>query len=624
MTAQSCEERVFRARTAQRAWGALSIDARCKALRQLRRSIAAERERIIDAIVMDTGKPRLDALSGDVLVTLEQMLFYERHAARILRSRRTGKSWLFYKGASFQEQFEPHGVTLIYAPSNYPLQLAMVPAATALYAGNAVILKVSDRTPRVARIIEGLWQLCGLPPDLLQTVCEEPNVAGGYIDAHPDMVFYTGSSANGRDVAVRAAAQLIPVVLELGGKDAAIVFADCNLERTVEGVTYGAFSNAGQVCIGIKRLYVEEPLYQTFVQCLSRRISELRVGTGADCDLGILQGPGARQLLNAQVNDALERGAMLASETPAGLNGDGPILLTHVPAEARLLSEETFGPVLCVGSFSTESEAIRLANESPFALGASIWTADMVRGRRVASSVNAGCCAINDVIRNIGNPEAAFGGNGASGYGRYRGPHGLLAFSRVKTVMTARARRAREINWFPFTAKTYSSLHAVLELRHRPRGVLQALRRSLRLLLLLVLACQAAALTAGEREHLWLTVDVPVGRHGAIGYLVFDSSGGFPENAKKAVRRGFFSGTRSGQAARIDLGQLPPGRYAISAYLDENGNRKLDSNWLGIPKEPVGASNNPRRRRGPPRFEDCAFEMDISDRTVSIRLEIPQ
>jgi acyl-CoA reductase-like NAD-dependent aldehyde dehydrogenase/uncharacterized protein (DUF2141 family) len=624
MNAIAAEEIIKRGRAAQRSWGALSVRARAKALSELRRQIAGERERIVDAIVNDTGKPHLDALSGDVLVTLEHMRYYQRHAPRILRARSVGKSRILYMGTTFREQFEPHGVALIYGPANYPFQLAMVPAVTALYAGNAVLLKVSDRTPSVARVIDGLSRASGLPPDLLQVLCEGPGQAGDYIDAQPDIVFFTGSSANGRKVAARAAARLIPAVLELGGKDAAIVFADCNLERTIEGVTYGAFSNAGQVCIGIKRLYVEEPVYELFLERLMQRISELRVGTGVDFDMGELRGMEARRLLTAQVHQAMEGGATLRTPAPNGLLGDHPIVLTDVPRDARLFQEESFGPVLCVSSFSSERQAIELANGNPFALGASIWSADTARARRVASAVSAGCCAINDVIRNIGNPGAAFGGNAGSGYGRYHGPHGLLAFSRIKSVMTAPVSRPREINWFPFTRRTYDALNVLLDLRHRPGSIFATLRRVARRILLLTVACQATGLAAGGNGHLWINVELPSGARGAIGYLVFKSPDGFPQDRNKAIAHGFFSRSDTGQFARIDVGQLSPGSYAVTAYLDENGNRKLDSGWMGIPKEPVGASNNPKPRMGPPRFADCAFQMGGADQTVSIRLEMPR
>jgi 4,4'-diapolycopenoate synthase len=499
----------------------------------------------------------------------------------------------------------------------------MVPTITALYSGNAVVLKVSERATEVARVIDELGRAGGLPIDLLQVVCDGPQQAREYIDAHPDFIFFTGSTANGRDVAVRAAARLVPVVLELGGKDPAIVFADCNLERTIEGVAYGAFSNAGQVCIGIKRLYIESSIFELFIDRLAERIARLRVGTGVDCDMGVLQGVGARQLFTSQVNDALNRGAKLKSEARAGLFGDYPVLLTEVPPEARLLMEETFGPIICANPFSTEADAIACANQSSFALGASVWTSDLRRAHRIAAAINSGSCAINDVIRNIGNPSAAFGGNSASGYGRYHGAQGLLAFTRTKTVMTVSASRAREINWFPFTRKTYQSLQILLELRHRSAGLLTALRRCARIALLLITTGQAMGQTTAPNAHLWLKVEIPSGGHGAVGYLVFKSSEGFPQDRKKAIVHGF-SDSGPGSVAQIDVGMISPGRYAISAYLDENGNHKLDTGWLGIPKEPVGASKNPRPRKGPPRFEDCAFQMGASDQTISIRLEMPQ
>ena len=616
-------ERIRRGRAAQKLWAALTAGERVSKLRALRRSLAAGRERLVQAIVSDTGKPALDALAGDVLVTLEQMRFYERHAGRVLAGRRVGHSRLFFRGARFRELREPHGVALIFGPANYPLQLAMVPAITALFAGNAVVAKMSERAPTVARVCDELARESGFPQDLLQIACEGPEQAGDYIDAGPDIVFFTGSSANGRTVAARAAAKLIPTVLELGGKDAAVIFADCPLQRTVEGVVYGAFSNAGQVCVGIKRLYVEQAIYGDFLRRVRERIAGLRVGTGAECDLGVLQGDRARALLGEQVKDALERGATLEAGGRGQMNGDGPLLLTNVPADARLMLEESFGPVLCVQAFKDEGEAIRLANGSEFALGASVWSRDLRRAGRVAANLNAGTCAINDVIRNIGNAHAGFGGNAASGYGRYRGEHGLRAFSRVKTVMSVRGSRTREINWFPFTQSTYSGLNRLIGLRHGGRGLWSSLRGLLNKIVPALVMGHAMLLHAEGNGHLWLRVEVPPNAHGAIGYLVFNSPEGFPGNAANAVARGFSAEEQAGQMATIDAGVLPPGRYAVTVYLDENGNHKLDAGLLGVPREPVGASNNPRKRMGPPRFTDCAFAMESGNRTLSITLVKP-
>jgi acyl-CoA reductase-like NAD-dependent aldehyde dehydrogenase/uncharacterized protein (DUF2141 family) len=624
MNAVLAEERMRRARSAWQSWSALSAAKRASALAPLRRQIAAHLDRIVDALVHDTGKPALDALAGDVLVTLEQMFLYERNAGRILASRPIAKSRLFFGSATFTEYFEPHGVALIFAPSNYPFQLSLVPAVTALYAGNAVVLKASERAPAVARILAELAQDAALPADLLQVVYDEPEYAAAYIDAGPDIVFFTGSSSNGRGVAARAAHRLIPTVLELGGKDPAVVFADCYLDRAIDGVTYGAFSNAGQVCVGIKRLYVEQEICETFVRQLVLRAAQLRVGSGYDCDLGVLQNGAAKRLFEAQVKDALERGARMETKDRVDLSGVKPIILSNVPAQARLLNEESFGPVLCVQAFSSESEAIALANNSDFALGASVWTADKQRARRLAFALHGGTCAINDVIRNIANPHAAFGGNAASGYGRYHGAEGLKTFSRIKTTMTSQSQRRREINWFPFTRKNYNALHGLIELRHRPHGLLVALRSLLRMVCVAFALMSELPAHGAATAHLWLRVEIPSGAAGSIAYLVFNSPKGFPQSEKSAVMHGFSIPSHTESVTMIDAGELPAGRYAVSAYLDENGNHKLDAGLFGIPREPVGASNNPAPGMGPPRFDDCAFLLGASDQTISIRLVLPK
>jgi acyl-CoA reductase-like NAD-dependent aldehyde dehydrogenase/uncharacterized protein (DUF2141 family) len=619
MSGSSAGEPISRARAAQIRWAAVGVGDRVGALKRLRKQIAADRELLVDAIVSDTGKPALDALGGDVLVTLEAMRFYERRAAGLLAPRRVGRSRLFYAGCRFTEHLEPHGTVLVFGPANYPLQLCLVPAVTALFAGNAVVLKVSERTPAVADAIRELVNRSSLPADLLQVVCADPEVAPGLIEAKPDLIFFTGSNTNGRDVAGRAAALGIPTLLELGGSDAALVFSDCSFDRTIEGITYGAFCNAGQVCVGIKRLFVEQPLYERFADALVRRAAELRVGQTGEGDLGRLRTESARALFNAQVQDALNCGARL--ETSGSCSDGLPIVLSNVPRHARLLREEAFGPVLCILPFASEEEGIELANASPFALGASVWTRDLRRGRRIARALHAGTCAINDVIRNIANPHAAFGGNAASGYGRYHGAHGLHAFSRIKTIMENHSKKKNEINWFPLTRKKYEGLNFLIELLHRPRGLVHALRRSMHLTA--VAGILAAFAMQAQAAHLALQVALPERAHGRVAYLIFNSPSGFPKDKTKAVVHGFSGPVGPAGVESIDVGELPPGRYAVSVYLDENENGKLDSSLLGIPKEPVGASNNPRRRMGPPHFDDCIFTMASSPLQLSIQLVRP-
>ena len=619
MKSLPARERIMRARNAQTEWALIRMKDRIRILACFRKQLAADRDMLVEAIVADTGKPALDALGGDVLVTLEMMRFYERRAERLLRSRRVGRSLLFFPRCCFTEHFEPHGVALVFGAANYPLQLCLVPAITALYAGNAVILKASERTPAVAQMIEEVANRAALSTDLLQVTCTGPEESGDLIDVQPDFVFFTGSSSNGRAIASRAAALRIPTLLELGGSDAALVFADCNFDRTIEGIVYGAFSNAGQVCVGIKRLFIEQSLYRRFLDALVHRLSQLRIGVDLDCDIGRLPTNTARTFLAAQVRDALDCGARL--ETVSSSADGTPLILSDVPSHARLMREEAFGPVLCVRAFTSQQEAVELANMSCYALGASVWTGNLERGRRIAHTLNAGTCTINDVIRNISNPHAAFGGNAASGFGRYHGAHGLHAFSRIRTVMENRSSRSREINWFPLTRKTYNALNTLIEVLNRPHGWAAALRRVLHLAT--IAAAVGSLATQALGAHLLLQVHLPSGAHGRVAYLLFDSPRGFPQDKSKAIIQGFSRSLPKGSVETIDLGDLPPGRYAASVYLDENDNGKLDSGLFGIPKEPVGASNNPRRRMGPPRFEDCTFTMASSTLSIPIQLVRP-
>lgn len=608
-----------RAREVQPAWAKLGASQRCSILGRLRRAIALECDSIAELIARETTKPLLDALSGDVMVTLEMMRYYEATAPGLLRPRKVGKPGFFFRGARFESSLEPHGVALIFGPSNYPFQLSMVPAITALTAGNAVILKCSERVPQTADLIAKLCAQAGLPPDLVQVLHDGPEQSEALIDARPDIILFTGSSRHGQMVAERAAKHVIPTILELGGKDAALVFADCHMGRAIEGITYGAFSNAGQVCVGVKRAYVEASIYEEFVERIKQRIANLRVGSGPVADLCPVAGARATEL-NAQVEDALARGATLHTPRNGGsVLGSEPVLLTGVASDSRILSEECFGPVLCVAPFADEEEALRLANQSAFALSASVWTGDSARGRRIAARISAGSCAVNDVIRIIANPHAAFGGNGLSGYGRYHGPEGLRAFSRVRTIMLSSDRRTREINWFPYSDRTRRQLAGLLRFRHGQAGLTARLIRMVTPVFLVMLFGAMLTAQAKPETHLAVNVRLTQDAHGDLAYLIFNAPSGFPGDRDRAILHGFLPIPAGAQQMRIDT-DLPAGTYAVSVYEDLNGNHKLDHNFLGIPREPVGASNNPKARIGPPRFDECSFQIGTTPKIITITL----
>lgn len=611
-----------RARAAQPGWAALPVSLRCKYLARVRREIAGQCDSIADLIAKDCGKHPLDALSGDVLVTLEHLQYCERHAPKELRARKTSKPHLFFFGTRFEVHYEPHGVALIFGPSNYPLQLSLVPLITALATGNAVILKCSDRTPETARLIERICAEAGLPAELVQVCHSGPVEASALIDEQPNFIFFTGSSRNGSRIAQQAAEHLIPGVFELGGKDASIVFADCHIERTIEGITYGAFSNAGRVCVAVKRVYVDASIYSDFIERLTRRVAGVQVGSPA-AEFDFFPYPtNERAGLRSQIEDALAHGAKLLWPEDDTQALEKPVILTEVPPTALLLTQESFGPVLCIAPFQNEHEAIGLANSSSFSLSSSIWTRDRARAKRVASQLNAGSCAVNDVVRVIANPYAPFGGNGLSGYGRYHGPEGLHAFSRTKTVMTAYTRRTREINWFPFTAATSHQLAWLLRFRHGNAGFLSRVFRATALALIAIASPLRMSAQSEMAIRLSIVVELTPNAHGDLGYLIFASSDGFPGNHNKALRQGFSPIPRGAKQMKITL-DLPPGTYAVSLYEDLNGNHKLDHNWIGIPGEPVGVSNNPAAHFGAPKFGDSSFHLADAPQTIVIRMVRP-
>ena len=271
---------------------------------------------------------------------------------------------------------------------------------------------------------------------------------------------------------------------------------------------------------------MEASIYDKFLAKLKQRIAKLNVGLGPVADFFPLP-KDAQCHLSVQIEDALSRGATLHWPQDRAAIAQGPVLLADVPHEASILTEESFGPALCVARFGDELEATALANGSPFALSSSVWTHNRARARRVAAQLSAGSCAVNDVIRTIANPYAAFGGNRLSGYGRYRGPEGLRAFSRMKTVMLAGDRRAREINWFPYSSRTTRQLATLLRFRHGGRGIAARLSRALLPLLVgIILSVHAAASEA--KTHLTINVRLTEHAHGELAYLIFASPSGFP------------------------------------------------------------------------------------------------
>ncbi|MFP4200122.1 MAG: aldehyde dehydrogenase family protein [Clostridia bacterium] len=452
-------------------WRERSFDARVRLLRQIRHEITDSIPRLIDAICRDTGKVRLEALMADIYPTLDILRYYERNLEVVLRPER--RSSPFNPFWSAWVEYYPMGVVAVIAPWNYPFQLAVVPAITALAAGNAVVLKPSEITPRVGDEIDALFsRVSDLEEGQVQIVRGAAEVGRTLVETSPDLIFFTGSQETGRKIMEAAARNITPLILELSGKDPFLVLEDADLERAAAAAVYASFANTGQICVSAERIYVHESVIGTFLQLAKEETARLRVNRGPEGDIGPLTPEGAGGRIRAQIRDAVNKGARIVAGEgdhdngrPFGDREMSPHILADVHHGMTVMTEETFGPVMPVMAFSDDEEAIALANDSQYGLGASVWTRDLRRGHRMAARLRVGSCGVNEVVRNVGVPDLPFGGVGGSGLGRYHGPEGLRSFSNTKSVVIHRPTKKREINWFPSPPGVYHDLVRYLQLR---------------------------------------------------------------------------------------------------------------------------------------------------------------
>jgi len=467
------------ARKAAKDWRELPMTERLGRIRSFRGRVVDELDTITETVKTDTGKPSVETLMNDVLPVLETASYLENRAVSILRTEKRRSPFL-YPRSRFYVEHHPHGVVLVLAPWNFPFQLALIPALSALVAGNAVVIKVSERTPAMGPLLQNLFMKAEFPKNIVQVVTGGPEEGEALVRSGPDMVFLTGGTTTGRSVMRLAAERLIPLVLELGGKDPMIVFPDAPFHRAVEAAVYGAFVNAGQVCVSVERVYVHKDLFDRFAEALVHRTAGVRLGSDEDADVGPLITEGHADRFRELIQDALDKGARAL--TPVSIQGRRaePIILTGVNSQMRLWDEEAFGPVLLLSPFDSEEDAVRLANGTPYGLNASVWTMDLLKGRRVSSQLESGNVAVNDVIKNIGNPHTPFGGVKASGLGVSHGPEGLRSFCRPMAVMVNRGRWKREPNWFPYGPKRRRDLKTMLALLYSDKSWVRRLTEMIR------------------------------------------------------------------------------------------------------------------------------------------------
>jgi aldehyde dehydrogenase (NAD+)/succinate-semialdehyde dehydrogenase/glutarate-semialdehyde dehydrogenase len=446
-TAQDVRTAYAKARAAQDTWAALPVRERAEPFLRLHDAILDRRAEILDIVQLETGKARRHAFE-EVLDVAGCTLYFVRRAPGLLAPKR--RKGIFPVATQAIELRQPKGTVALISPWNYPLSLGVTDVVPALIAGNAVVHKPDTQTA-----LSTLWTIdllveLGMPREIWQVVLGDPADIGDPLIDGADYVAFTGSTRGGRKIAEEAAKRLIGCSLELGGKNPMVVLDDADLEGAAQGAIRACFTNAGQLCISIERLYVQESIADAFGRAFVRAVENMKLGPGLDWSVQMGSLTSQRQLdaVSAHVDDAVQKGAhVLTGGKPRPDLGPlfyEPTILEGVTDDMELCKNETFGPVVSIYRFGDLDEVVAKANDTVYGLNASVWTRDLAKGRALASRIKAGTVNINEGYGSAyASYDAPMGGMKASGLGRRHGAEGLLKYTEVQTV-------ASQASWLGF------------------------------------------------------------------------------------------------------------------------------------------------------------------------------
>src|SRR4051812_15992958 len=427
-------------------------------------------DELTSLLTREQGKPRAEAYSMELVPTIDALHWIADHGRKILADEKIRYTQRFFLGKRSFFTYDPLGVVGVIAPWNYPWSIPFGEVAIALMCGNGVVLKPASLTPLIGQRIQDVFDRAGLPDGIVCAVHGGPAVGNALVESSVQKVFFTGSVETGRRVGAACAERVKGSVLELGGKDPMLVLADANLDHAVAGCLWGGFANAGQTCSGIERVYVVRELADRFTRAVVDGARALRVGdpSSFDVDLGPMTSAEQFETVRELVDDAVAAGATLECGGPVEVDGASgrffaPAVLTGVTHEMRIMREEVFGPVVPIVEVRDEEEAIALANDSEFGLGASVWTVDRDKARRIARRIESGMVWINDHMYSHGAIQTAWGGVKNSGIGRAHSRFGFYECVNVKHVAWEPG-RLRNFWWHPYDESLARAVHATAKL----------------------------------------------------------------------------------------------------------------------------------------------------------------
>ncbi len=476
-SAGEVQKAVEQSRVAFTEWRKTSFAERREFIMRAREVILSEMEEIARLISDEMGKPVAEAYSAEIAPVLDLMQYFARTAQKMLKPEKIDIGHLKFIGRSSRIVYQPLGVVGIISPWNYPFSIPLGEVVMALMAGNSVVLKPSELTPLVGEKISEIFAKANLPENVLQIVTGDGRTGAALVDAAPDKIMFTGSVATGKKIAAAAARNLTPVVLELGGKDPMIVFADANLEMASSAAVWGAFTNSGQACSSVERLYVEESIAGKFTKLLIEKTRNLTQNLGSEetTDIGSMVSENQLKTVENHIADFERAGAKISIGGKRNANLKGvffePTVIENADNSMLGMREETFGPTLPVAVFKTEKEAIDLANDTDFGLTASVWTSDLRRGNRVAEKILAGTVTINEVLYTHGIAQTPWGGFKQSGYGRTHGKFGLMELVAPQHIHVNRFLLTPDVWWFGYSKNAIETFRGMA--RHVSSGSLR-------------------------------------------------------------------------------------------------------------------------------------------------------